>query len=1040
MKRFMVVLMCLVVMCSEAWAAYYDEGNDGNSWETAYVIDSVEDLKTMKSRNETGKYYKMTADIDLSSETDWDNFYFRGHFDGQNHTIRLNSTENRLYAGLFNTVDNDDAVIRNLNVTGHVEADCAGTIVHYLSAGLVENCSFNGTIIYESSGNSFGAGGLIAHVEGGTVRNCRVNADISGRYYAGGIAGEMSGGNIENCTADVRLTSGKYIGGIVGMSNEEELYLSGNTWPSDYPQVGTGQEGTEPPDTPDTPETASAEWNGHRYQIYNENLTWEQAKAKCESLGGHLATITSQKEQSFIERLLRNSELEFYGYWLGAKADDSGWWHWVTDEVFERQYANFALGQPDGAGYLQIFTPDSELSQYELYTFGKWDDTTNDGTGAGPVNQHGFICEWDEEQKEITAAPPANDFVDWQAHPENWKNDGVLPDPVDNSHLRNNPPKISVSDASFVRAADTLPVSFDGRIAFGLPEARNQGAFNTCWAFASIGALEANYKAQKMTVLGDNPDLSELHMAWFAYKDADSNSSLNDTEECILNQRGSAKKAEALLNRGIAPVNESDMNYSAAGTIPSESDAKIEAFLNGRSANDFKKVRISLKDNENIQIDKFAEEVNPNTVPDMKRFIMTNGAVYFQYYDDKDGYHNDTFYSKNRQYGNLHAALLVGWDDNYPRENFNPENRPDKNGAWLVRNSKTPHYFWMSYSQSEKAQNDRYGIEQDGYVFTVREESEDIADNVSDDKGLDVKEHDENGRTKNISSQWSAAIFHSDRNEDLTRINFKTTDNNAKYTIFVNNLGKNKPTDPGKAEEALETGEISHSGSHTIDLASPVSLCKGDYYSVIIKMELNSNYDYPTGVEASIERYVKASVNEGESFFADGEEVPSVWQDGKYIEGGPYDACIKAVTIGRSDNRIAPSITTTSIPDAYTDKAYSFQFIASGSDVIEWRAGGLPSGMALSRGGLLTGQPVESGEYEIKITAFNDVDVSMKTFELKVSGSDTPGQDEPDEPDEPELDPEQHQKQKRKSSGGGCNSFMNLFCAVFVIALRLRRR
>ncbi len=405
---------------------------------------------------------------------------------------------------------------------------------------------------------------------------------------------------------------------------------------------------------------------------------------------------------------------------------------------------------------------------------------------------------------------------------------------------------------------------------------------------------------------------------------------------------------------------------------------------------------------------------------DIKRLIRDNGAIYFSYNDAPDG-HDDihhSFYSTSRERKYNHAAILVGWDDNYPASNF--RNSPSQNGAWLVRNSRGSNwgdsgYFWMSYSQSE-SQNGESGMTY-AHVFIVREESEDIAENESDDKGLVINEHDDNGNTKNISPSWSAAIFRSERNEDLTRVTFYTTDNNVKYKIFVNNFGKERPTDPGKAEEVLESGEIPYAGYKTIDLSSPVSLYDGDYYSVIIKMELSSDYEYPTAVEASINGYVNASVNEGESFFAEGEEVPSVWQDGKYIEGGPYDACIKAITTYRPDDRIAPSITITSLSETRVGESYRFQFTASGSEVIEWRAGELPSGLALSREGLLTGQADEAGDYEIKITAFNDVDVSEKTFGLKVLSGDVPPKPQ-----------------------GGCSSYMNLLCAGLVVAFGLRRR
>ncbi|MGN0486576.1 MAG: hypothetical protein ACI4GB_05015 [Acutalibacteraceae bacterium] len=40
----------------------------------------------------------------------------------------------------------------------------------------------------------------------------------------------------------------------------------------------------------------TATFNGHTYQRFDESMTWKEAKAYCESLGGYLATITSSAE------------------------------------------------------------------------------------------------------------------------------------------------------------------------------------------------------------------------------------------------------------------------------------------------------------------------------------------------------------------------------------------------------------------------------------------------------------------------------------------------------------------------------------------------------------------------------------------------------------------------------------------------------------------------------------------------------------------------------------------------------------------------
>ena len=127
-------------------------------------------------------------------------------------------------------------------------------------------------------------------------------------------------------------------------------------------------------------ENASSEpTDGHRYEIFRETLTWEEAKAACEAKGGHLATITSQEEQKTIESLnTQNSKL-----WIGGYKNSAGQWCWVTGEPWE--YQNWGDGEPNNSS--NVVADESCVAVWPV----KWNDLANSNT----YEQSGYICEWE---------------------------------------------------------------------------------------------------------------------------------------------------------------------------------------------------------------------------------------------------------------------------------------------------------------------------------------------------------------------------------------------------------------------------------------------------------------------------------------------------------------------------------------------------------------------------------------------------------------------------------------------------------------------
>ncbi len=77
-------------------------------------------------------------------------------------------------------------------------------------------------------------------------------------------------------------------------------------------------------------------FGGHRYQWIEGNLLWDAAKAKAESMGGHLATITSKEESEWLKNsLLMLKGIHSHVLLGGHRAPEGGPWKWVSGEPFD---------------------------------------------------------------------------------------------------------------------------------------------------------------------------------------------------------------------------------------------------------------------------------------------------------------------------------------------------------------------------------------------------------------------------------------------------------------------------------------------------------------------------------------------------------------------------------------------------------------------------------------------------------------------------------------------------------------------------------
>lgn len=115
----------------------------------------------------------------------------------------------------------------------------------------------------------------------------------------------------------------------------------------------------------------------HHYLFIAGKFSWQDAKRKCEEMGGHLVTIGSTEENAFVYRLSQGKPC-----WIGLFYDGATSTRlWVTREpnVFQK----WRRSQPEGSGdpYASIGWSGTD----------EWDDFNADAGG-----HQNFVCEWEE--------------------------------------------------------------------------------------------------------------------------------------------------------------------------------------------------------------------------------------------------------------------------------------------------------------------------------------------------------------------------------------------------------------------------------------------------------------------------------------------------------------------------------------------------------------------------------------------------------------------------------------------------------------------
>lgn len=353
-----------------------------------------------------------------------------------------------------------------------------------------------------------------------------------------------------------------------------------------------------------------------------------------------------------------------------------------------------------------------------------------------------------------------------------------------------------------------LPAAYSYKERNEMPMLRNQEGTNTCWAFASLTALESS----------KDPDVTAAYSA----------------DHLIFQNRFE----DSFENGGSYVVT---MSYllSWTGPVSEEADPFDRKTVEGLApAVHVQEIR----------------QIEPKDYAAIKRFVYLYGGVETSLYLDFDEYMDNSLCYDETHHSycytgtavSNHDVVIIGWDDNYPAENFAGDVSED--GAFLCQNSWGENFgdngtFYVSY---EDVNIGSYGV-----VYSRI----DPVDNYDQ-----IYQSDLCGYTAQIGYEqeecWFANVYTAEKDISLRAAGFYATGKHTEYEIYVITDFGGKSSFEEK--EYLCNGFLEDAGYYTIDFPEAVSVAGGKDFAVVVKIQ-TEDAEYPVAIECAVEGLSEAA-------------------------------------------------------------------------------------------------------------------------------------------------------------------------------------
>lgn len=386
--------------------------------------------------------------------------------------------------------------------------------------------------------------------------------------------------------------------------------------------------------------------------------------------------------------------------------------------------------------------------------------------------------------------------------------------------------------------AEQYSIRYDPRELGLMTPVKDQGELGVCWCFAGMAAVESYLKLKGY----GEYDFSEEHVRWWA--------TLRD---------GYGFKRESYDPSSFSVVK----NYlTSAGGVRLEEDIPYNPSESATMLINMDTASPKFYVTDIVEIS--------NDMNEVKKGILEAGGVVSAYRSNNifigktmnQYYCNDETFVKDEQ----HAILIVGWDDNYSRDNFKDNNKPKNDGAWLVKNSWGNYndeggYFWISYEDKTLLQ-----AEDNFYINGISDINE----------GKKIYQHDEFGPTAYIYSidnetkqekqsiECANVYDFKDGYDILEGIMFMTSSVGAQYKISYAQVEEDNIYIDENKTMLLAEGVVSHAGFITIPIDG-IKVPEGKGYIMVSIDNSQNNKAALIGAETLSDECVR-KIDKGESY------------------------------------------------------------------------------------------------------------------------------------------------------------------------------